>query len=116
MSLRISGLLTPAAAAARKPQPTPERPGQPPATDGPEAPESTAARAPASLPVTDTWEPSGEPLPGAPPAPDASEASVALTAALRAADQVRRDAVEAPARAARAHANLVPATVLNLLA
>lgn len=117
MSLRITGLPPPTPTTARKPESLRERPEQSAAGE----PAATAqGMGPPPTPVSDTWEPSGDPSGGQPasaaPGDGPPEDSAAVIAALRTADQVRRDAIEAPARAARAHANLVPATVLNLLA
>lgn len=112
MSMRIPSLLPQPAATMRKPDPARERPAVP------AAPASVPGRAPQVEPdgraldalvnATATAPPPAPETEGAPPA--------AAEDARRLADQLRAQAQALPVQAARAHGNLVPATVLNLLA
>ena len=115
MSMRIPSLLPQPAATLRKPDPARERPTAPAA---PAAPASLPGRAPqveadsraldAQVTATAT---------ASPPFPEAEGASpVGAEDARRLAEQLRAETLALPAQAARAHGNLVPATVLNLLA
>lgn len=112
MSMRIPGLSPPTTTAMRKPEPARERPTAPAApSSAPErAPQvETEGRTPDAL-VTATAT-------AAPPVPDADGTSSATAEdARRLAEQLRTDTQALPGQAARAHGNLVPATVLNLLA
>jgi len=109
MSMRIAGLSAVTPTAVRKPEPARERPaGAPPAGQrGPSPPAEADRRA-------------VEVAAASPPAPtpgdNAATEGDSGTAALESAERVAAAAAQAPREAARAHANLIGATVLNLLA
>ncbi|MBK8165848.1 MAG: hypothetical protein IPK64_07780 [bacterium] len=111
MSMRIPSPLPQPTTALRKPEPAKDRPGVA------AAPSAAPVRAP--LVETDVLVLDGlaATTTGALPVPDA-EGTPSATAedARTAADQLRADLLAQPGQAARAHGNLIPATVLNLLA
>lgn len=127
MSMRIPGAPPVTTPAIRRPDPVRSAP------QGSAGPASGPARAVTAEPASPAPEagpqdafaasgmaappmaPSVGPASGRPEG-DAVLASRSLEAAMRAAERVRQDAQASPPQAARAHANLVPATVLNLLA
>lgn len=115
MSMRISGLSPINPAPARKPEAARDRPvaagpalpppGPPPAPEpGREALDTAAVGAAQGV------------LPGQPAPAAEGQPSPMAEQSLQSVEDVRRGLLEMPAQAARAHANLVPATVLNLLA
>lgn len=112
MSMRIPSLLPQPATALRKTDPARERPTAPaaPASVPGRAPQVEADGRALEALVTATAN-------AAPPVPETEGApSAAAEDARRLAEQLRAQAQALPGQAARAHGNLVPATVLNLLA
>lgn len=112
MSMRIPGLSPPPMPAMRRQEPARERPSESaapsPAPGRPQLVGTDGLALDAAAAATAT---------ASPPVPDA-EGTTPATAedARRLAERLRADTLASPGQAARAHGNLVPATVLNLLA